>query len=690
MSLQFAGRRGRSGLGAEKRHPLFSPITAVVLAVGVVVPLIFSASYVGALHDPKPQDMPIGVVAPSSMSAALISAIDTASQHELKASAVTDSTALQSAIENQQVDGGIVLSVPGSIPIGITAPVSMTATLAQGIERASNGLLRVRVESSAAALKADINSQTVYGGISLSLPAHIAIGVVAPSLMASALDSQIGAASGGLVSVRPEASVAVLRSDVAKKVVYGGLVVSVPATIPVGLVASPLIAPLLAQQIGAASNHLFSVTVLPSATALKSAIAAKTVDGGVVVTSLTSVQILTASGNDYVVSQLIAGFGQQFAARQHATATVVDVQPVASTKSLTSLQILTAPSLDYTVSQVVAGFGQQVASTLRAMPSLVSVATGPGSPVTSVQVLTTSSVDTTVGQIVSTAGRQVAAAEHAGVTVLDVVPQMTGTPKALTTVRVYTAGAVNFTASHELAEFGQLFAAAQHASVTVTDAKPLRQQDSTGLSSLYMMIGWVFGGYFLATVVTTIVGFKQWSRKHSLVRLGALALCSVASGLAGSGIGLAFGPIPSEHFWAVAGIGTLLVFSTACATAGLQALIGMYGTQVALIAFILLGNPSSGGIAAPQMLPGFWRAIGPWLPNAAGYTLLRNTLYFGGHNFGSAIPVLCIYTVVGAAMLLVFGSSRIALYTPRVSSAVEALRPGKPKLVEQPEEEATA
>jgi hypothetical protein len=307
-----------------------------------------------------------------------------------------------------------------------------------------------------------------------------------------------------------------------------------------------------------------------------------------------------------------------------------------------------------------------------------------------VQVLTTSSADSTVAAIVTTAGRQLAAAQHAGATVLDLAPRMAGTPKPLTTVEVYTAGAANFTAGNELAEFGRLFASAQHAAVTVTDAKPLRQEDSTGLSSLYMMIGWVFGGYFLATVLTTIVGFKQWSRRHSLVRLGALALCSIASGLGGAAIGLAFGPIPSEHFWAVAAIGTLLVFSTACATAGLQALIGMYGTQVALVAFILLGNPSSGGIAAPQMLPGFWRAIGPWLPNAAGFTLLRNTLYYGGHNFGSAIPVLCIYMVAGAALLLVFGSSRIALYTPRVTSAVDALRPGAPRLVESQEEEASA
>ncbi len=592
MTLRIAARNDRPGNVTNRRHPLFSPITAVALAVGVLVPLIFSASYVGALHDPKPHDMPIGVVAPYSMASTLITAIDTASQHELKAREEADTSALRSGIDKQEIAGGLVLKVPGAIPIGVLAPAIMAATLAHTIGARSGDVLAARVEPSADALKADLNAQKVYGGVVFSLPASIPIGVVAPSILAPAVAKQIGAAGGGVVTVRPEASVAALRSDIAKKAVYGGIVVAI-------------------------------------STAL----------------GLAPVQVLTAGSTDYTVSQLIAGFGQQLAARLHTSVTLVDVKPQAA---------------------------------------------GAATPLTMVQIVTTSTADSTVGEIVATFGRQLAAAQHAGITVVDMVPQVPGTPKPLTTVQVYTAGAVNFTASRELAEFGQLFAVARHAAVTVTDAKPLQPEDSTGLSSLYMMIGWVFGGYFLATVVTTIVGFKQWTRRHSFVRLGALALCSIASGLMGAGIGAAFGPISSEHFWAVAGIGTLLVFSTACATAGLQAIIGMYGTQVALIAFIMLGNPSSGGIAAPQMLPVFWRAIGPWLPNAAGFTLLRNTLYYGGRNFGSAIPVLCAYTVAGAALLLMFGSSRMALFTPRVETAVDALRPGPPRLVGVKDEEASA
>ena len=695
MSLRIAGRNGRPGAGANRRHPLFSPITIFALAVGLLVPLLFTASYVGALHDPKPHDMPIGVVAPASMSATLISAVNTASQHELKARLEASTSAMKAAIDKQEIDGGLVLKVPATIPIGITAPASMAATLARAITSTSNGLFSVRIEPSSAALTADLNAQKVYGGVVLSLPATIPIGVVAPSIMAQTLTQQIGAAGSGLFTVRPEVSAAALRSDIQKKVVYGGVVVAVPATIPLGIVAPALMAPALAQQIAVAGGNLFTPTIEPSVAALKSAIAKRTVDGGVVVAGLTSVQILTASGTDRTVSQLIAGFGQQLAAKQHAVATVLDVKPQSTpgAKSLTSIQVLTATGTDYTISRLIAGFGQQFASTQRAGATVVDVqpqASGAAAPVTTMQVLTTSGADSTVGAIVAAFGRQLASSQHAAITVVDILPQMAGTPKPLTSVQVYTAGAVNFTASRELGEFGQLFAASQHAAVTVTDVKPLRQEDSTGLSSLYMMIGWVFGGYFLATVVTTIVGFKQWTRKHSLARLGALAICSIASGLLGTVIAAAFGPVPMEHFWAIAGIGTLLVFSTACATAGLQALIGMYGTQVALIVLIMLGNPSSGGIAAPQMLPAFWRAIGPWLPNAAGFTLLRNTLYFGGNNFGSAIPVLCIYMVAGAALLLIFGSSRIALYTPRVETAVEALRPGAPRLVELTDEEASA
>jgi len=80
--------------------------------------------------------------------------------------------------------------------------------------------------------------------------------------------------------------------------------------------------------------------------------------------------------------------------------------------------------------------------------------------------------------------------------------------------------------------------------------------------------------------------------------------------------------------------------------------------RTALIAFVLIGNPASGGIVPEQFLPGFWRSVGPWLPNRAGFTLLRNVLYFDGNDITRALIVLAAYTLIGIVLLLAFAERK--------------------------------
>jgi hypothetical protein len=54
------------------------------------------------------------------------------------------------------------------------------------------------------------------------------------------------------------------------------------------------------------------------------------------------------------------------------------------------------------------------------------------------------------------------------------------------------------------------------------------------------------------------------------------------------------------------------------AAAGLARLIGPPGLALAAVAFLLVGNPGSGNASAPELLPGFWRAVGPLLLRAPG------------------------------------------------------------------------
>jgi hypothetical protein len=202
--------------------------------------------------------------------------------------------------------------------------------------------------------------------------------------------------------------------------------------------------------------------------------------------------------------------------------------------------------------------------------------------------------------------------------------------------------------------FGEL-AAGQGRSLTVTDAKPLPDGDSRGLSAFYAVIAWVFGGYLAATVLTLFAGAASRHHKRAAQRVGGLVLYSLAAGLLGA---IVLDPVIGAlegHFLALALLGALLVLAVAAATAALQSLLGIAGTAVAMVVFFMVANPAAGAAVPNELLPGFWRAVGPWLPSGAGVTAIGNTVYFDGHDVAQALAVLAGYAVVGSALVVALG-----------------------------------
>jgi hypothetical protein len=202
--------------------------------------------------------------------------------------------------------------------------------------------------------------------------------------------------------------------------------------------------------------------------------------------------------------------------------------------------------------------------------------------------------------------------------------------------------------------FGEL-AAGRGRSLTVTDAKPLPEGDSRGLSAFYAVIAWVFGGYLAATVLTLFAGAASRHHKRAALRVGGLVVYSLAAGLLGA---IVLDPVIGAltgHFLALAFLGALLVLAVAAATAALQSLLGVAGTAVAMIVFFMVANPAAGAAVPNELLPGFWRAVGPWLPSGAGVTAIGNTVYFDGQDVGQALSVLAAYAVVGSALVIAVG-----------------------------------
>jgi hypothetical protein len=185
------------------------------------------------------------------------------------------------------------------------------------------------------------------------------------------------------------------------------------------------------------------------------------------------------------------------------------------------------------------------------------------------------------------------------------------------------------------------------ATLKTTDIAPLPAQDSRGLVTFYLVIGWIVGGYLLAAVLGLVGGMTPKGFKAALLRILTVAGFAVASGISGaaivdSGFGYATG-----HFWPLSGIGALLVFSVGIVTVALESILGLVGTAVAILLFVVAGNPSAGGPWPLDMSPRPWRQVGPYLPNGAGVTSSRQILFFGSHALSMPLIVLGAYGAAG-------------------------------------------
>jgi uncharacterized phage infection (PIP) family protein YhgE len=102
----------------------------------------------------------------------------------------------------------------------------------------------------------------------------------------------------------------------------------------------------------------------------------------------------------------------------------------------------------------------------------------------------------------------------------------------------------------------------------------------------------------------------------------------------------------------MAALGALIVYCAATVTMAFQIFLGTIGVGLTLILFVILGNPSAGGAYPAPLLPGFWRAISPALPNGAGVEALRRIVYFSSYNITDNLLIISAYIVVATTVAL--------------------------------------
>lgn len=88
---------------------------ATLLVIGVIaLQLLFIASYVGALHNPKPKDVPFGVAAPRAAAEQAVARMEKLPGSPLDPRAVADEATARKQIMNRDIDGALVIDPAGT------------------------------------------------------------------------------------------------------------------------------------------------------------------------------------------------------------------------------------------------------------------------------------------------------------------------------------------------------------------------------------------------------------------------------------------------------------------------------------------------------------------------------------------------------------------------------------------------
>lgn len=184
---------------------------------------------------------------------------------------------------------------------------------------------------------------------------------------------------------------------------------------------------------------------------------------------------------------------------------------------------------------------------------------------------------------------------------------------------------------------------AQGQTLVVRDLAPLPASDSGGATSFSAILSLTIAGLLGSSLI------YQVTRKRPVyVRLAAIFALGIGGGLMAALATNVVVEAFQDNFLAVWGVATLFVLAIALPISAFQTLLGLPGTAVGLIVFIVIGTPASGGGSAPELLPGFWRAVSQLLPPGAAITSMRDVVYFDGHGAAGTLLVLGIYAILGA------------------------------------------
>jgi hypothetical protein len=197
-------------------------------------------------------------------------------------------------------------------------------------------------------------------------------------------------------------------------------------------------------------------------------------------------------------------------------------------------------------------------------------------------------------------------------------------------------------------------ASAQDSDLKVDNIKPLPDRDKNGVVVMYVAMGWILAGFM---VVIVAANANPWVRP--LKRM--LPIIVVYAPYMSLVVALIAGPITGAvdgHFAALWGAGMLAIACISAFAMVFERLIGMFAIIPVIGTLMFAGVPSSNGALSEYMVPKFFSTLHDYLPMAASVETIRSNLYFDGDVVTEHLQVLALWGLVSLALVFLIDGIR--------------------------------
>ncbi|WP_420096023.1 ABC transporter permease [Brevibacterium sediminis] len=190
-------------------------------------------------------------------------------------------------------------------------------------------------------------------------------------------------------------------------------------------------------------------------------------------------------------------------------------------------------------------------------------------------------------------------------------------------------------------------AQAQDSDLTVDDLKPLPDRDKNGVVVMYVAMGWILAGFM---VVIVAANANPWTRPLKrmlpIIVVYAPFMSLVVATIAGPITGAVDG-----HFAALWGAGIIAIACISMFAMVFERLLGMFAIIPVIGTLMFAGVPSSNGALSQYMVPKFFATLHDFLPMAASVETIRSILYFDGDVVTEHLQVLGLWGLVSLALV---------------------------------------